>query len=451
MTRFDDLDRALSAWLDSEALAPAPPSVLASVTAVTARRRPRPAWLARIRQVTVPWPSVSIGPVPVIAILWLLLVVSALTVVGAAILLDQRPEDRLGVVPSLPVHSPPLPTSTPAPVPGPVPSGLRHAWIGEPRILPDYGTETRTKLNFDATSFWGTGTNYPPRVADSSVAFEGDTLVLTGLGGDCGSDQAGRYSWGLSDGGTILTVRLDVDPCEMRATLAPGTWFRTDCRNVADQCLGLLEAGTYKSQYVDPRVNNGAWIPMFGAITFTVPAGWANSGDYPSEFILTPATDYANESPDGPAPGAIHEIRVFTQPAAAIQDGSCEANDDPTIGLTVNDLVAWLRAQPSIESSSPTPITIDGHTGQMLDIRLSPSWATSCPGDTDPSAALLTESGFHLDSYVFGLVRGEEARLILLDLGQDDVVGIAVDSSLADRFGELVDRGMPIVESFRFR
>ena len=49
MTRFDDLDRALTAYFDIEAVAPAPAGLLESAMTTTARRRPRPGWLARLR------------------------------------------------------------------------------------------------------------------------------------------------------------------------------------------------------------------------------------------------------------------------------------------------------------------------------------------------------------------------------------------------------------------
>jgi hypothetical protein len=452
MTHIVDLDRALEAWFDAEALAPPSPDILESVTAITARRRPRPRLVARARQVDVPRPSVQIGPVPAVAVFWLILLTAAVSLIGAMGLLErerERDAQLRAVVPSAPPGV--VPSASPLPEPGTVPPGLRFAWIGEPRVLPDYGIETRTKLNFDANAFWGTGTNYPPRVADSTVAFDGVTVVLRGAGGDCSAGEIGRYPWSLSAGGTVLTTQPGPDPCEIRSKLVPGTWFRTDCRNVADQCLGVLEPGTYRSQYVDPRVKNGDWIPNFGAVTFTVPPGWANSGDFPSTFVLTPATDYANESPDGPSPSAIHEIRLVTQPAAVVGDGSCAANDDPAVGRTVDALVEWLGEQPSLDAGAPVSITIDGNAGRMLDIRLRASWTSRCPGDIEPSAAFLTEAGFHLDSYTVGLVGRETARIILVDLGHDDVVAIVIDASMPDRFGSLVDAAMPIVDSLHFR
>jgi hypothetical protein len=449
MIHSTDLDGALEAWLESEAAAPAPPDLTDSVSAIASRRRPRPVLVARVHDAVLPRLSLTVDPIPAAAlILLLVLLAAALSVIGAERLLERSRDQDLGVVPP---SAAPAASPAPSVAPGVVPAALRFAWVGEPRVLPDYGIETRTKLHFDGDTFWGTGTNYPPRVADSRVTFEAGQMVLTGAGGDCLATGRGRYAWSLSPGGTVLTMRAIGDPCEMRRTLTPGTWFRTDCKNVADECLGVLEAGTYPSQYVDPRVKDGAWIPMFGAVTFTVPGGWANSGDYPSRLVLTPIEDYANESPDGPAPGTIHEISLVTQPAAAIQDGRCEANDDPTLARTVDALVAWIGRQPSLQASEPTKISIDGHPGTVLDLRLAPTWTGRCPGGNRPATVILTESGFHLDSYTVGLSGEERIRLVLLDLGRDDVVGIVIDSSQPDRFDGLVASAMPIVESLAFR
>jgi hypothetical protein len=451
MTRFDDLDRALTAWFEAEAVAPAPAGLLPAVVASTAARRPRAEWIARMRQFHIPWPGLDVAPVPVSAWLLLLLLLVASTVAAGAALWLERSERTLVMVPASPRPSAALPVATTTPEPGSVPPVLRYAWVGTPRVLPGYGIETRTKLNFDANRFWGTGTNYPPQVAYSSVTLEGSSLVLTGASGDCASSQTGRYPWSLSTDGTVLEVLPGSDTCAARAALMPGTWYRTDCKDTTDQCLGVLEAGRYPSQYIDPRVKNGDWHPRLGAITFTVPDGWANSGDFPSRFILTPAADYANESPQGPPTGTAHDIVVFTQPAAAVQDGTCEANDDRAIGPTVDALVAWLRTRPGLQTGAPVPIMIDGHPGQMLDLSLSPSWSTACPGNASPSAVFLTEAGFHLDSYAIGFAAGEQARLLLLDLGQADVVGILIRSTQPDRFDGLIQAAMPIVESLRFK
>ena len=48
MSRFDDLDRALAGWMESDAAAPAPAGRFERVAAETSRHRPRPGWLAGI-------------------------------------------------------------------------------------------------------------------------------------------------------------------------------------------------------------------------------------------------------------------------------------------------------------------------------------------------------------------------------------------------------------------
>jgi hypothetical protein len=74
MTRFDDLDRALVAFFDGEAAAPAPDGLLELVTMRTVQWHPRPAWQARLHA-----SSVRIAPAS--------LPVSRALLVGIAVLL----------------------------------------------------------------------------------------------------------------------------------------------------------------------------------------------------------------------------------------------------------------------------------------------------------------------------------------------------------------------------
>lgn len=87
MTRFDDLDRALTSWFEGEAASPAPSGLLDQVTRATARRRPRPGFVASMR-------VGSAGSVRVVASHWtgprrsrmaLILIAAAMLVVIAAV------------------------------------------------------------------------------------------------------------------------------------------------------------------------------------------------------------------------------------------------------------------------------------------------------------------------------------------------------------------------------
>ena len=178
------------------------------------------------------------------------------------------------------------------------------------------------------------------------------------------------------------------DDCAARATALPGSWYRIACTNTSSGCSGLLEAGTYPSQYIAPRLDiGGSWAPDLGAMTYKVPAGWANSSDWPNTFSLTPATDYALEGPDGPGAG-VHEIHLFTQPFASIQDGACSDTADETVDRSVKGLVAWLRTLPSLKVSAASSDHRRRLRGGQWSISGSlVSWKRPCPGDTVPTAA----------------------------------------------------------------
>ncbi len=99
MTRFDELDQALSAWFDGEAIAPAPAGLLERISAGTAGRRPRARVLATVHDAGLtgiglrPAHGGSIGRQRTILVLGLLLLalVAAAAVVGSRLLTPSEP------------------------------------------------------------------------------------------------------------------------------------------------------------------------------------------------------------------------------------------------------------------------------------------------------------------------------------------------------------------------
>jgi hypothetical protein len=116
----------------------------------------------------------------------------------------------------------------------------------------------------------------------------------------------------------------------------------------------------------------------------------------------------------------------------------------------VNGLVDWIRGLPSLDAGTPTPITIDGHPGQWLDVSVAPTWTTLCPGVSAPIAVVLTEagSGPGADAYAIGL--RDRVRMVFLDLGGGDILMVEIITSDAARFNGLVLEAMPIIGSFTF-
>ena len=87
-------------------------------------------------------------------------------------------------------------------------------------------------------------------------------------------------------------------------------------------------------------------------------------------------------SPDG-----LHEIELHWQYAANAQNAGCTSEELTSVPRTVDGLVGWIRTLPSLDAGAPSEITIHGLHGRWLDVGLSPSWKTSCPGETQPIAS----------------------------------------------------------------
>ena len=287
MTTDRDFDRLARAWLD---LGPdeAPDRVIATVlqAAETTPQVRRP-----IRWPV--WRDFDMTRLPIFAVTAAAVLV---VLVGGALILNRGSTGPGGLISS----PSPSATSTPSTSPGagastspgaPLPAGLAVVWQGPPRDIPELLSSTRTRLNFDTTSFWLTGDTYGGRNFESTAAVTGPSsleLVSQPTNG-CNMGDVGEYHWSLSPKGKILTISADHDACAARAIAVAGTWYTsTACKSDPGGCLGDLEAGTFPTQYVDPQLDPGAaWNPAFGAITYTVPDGWSNSSDWPAERAVT--------------------------------------------------------------------------------------------------------------------------------------------------------------------
>jgi hypothetical protein len=369
------------------------------------------------------------------------------------------PGPTASAAPTAAVELPPAASATPAPsVAGAsLPDAFSYRWIGEPRPIGTEPASTRTGLNFGPTIFYVTGDDYGTGAdfllanvsltPDSKLRFETRAEKRT-----CAVGAVGTYPWTMSPGGTVLTIQPGTEACPERAAAVTGTWYRVNCKDVQGGCLGDLEAGTHRTQNIDPRVSPGEqWAPRLGAMTYSVPAGWSNSTDFATALALTPSADYATYTSDGPPDGNFNEISVWTHPTASDQAQACQHQTDASVPPTVDGLVGFLRKVPGLEVTEPVTVTIDGHPGKMMDLRLAASWTGRCEGETQPSleffAAIDTRVPVTYGLYLLG---AERVRLILLDLGDGDVVAILFDSSDPSRFDKLVADGMPIVESFKF-
>jgi len=433
MTTDRDFDRIAGAWLATSPDEAPDRAIAAILQAVETTPQVRSPW----RWLT--WRSTTMNRIP--------LAIGAAAVVaiaGAFVFFRSSPDPTVG--------SSPTPGATPSVSPsgsssavagGPVPSELRASWMGEHRgltgIAPDAGTViTLDQNSFDLAQSAGSSVKYLE--SSASITSEGRLrLELTLNNADCDQGDVGTYTWTISPSGRILTIIEDRDDCPTRGGALAGIWWLMDCPLSDDNCLGAVDAGTYKSQFITPRLDpGGPWSPVFGAVTYTVPDGWGNAGDWPETFDLVPVS----ELPLGGANWS-RAISLTVQPSAMSQDKPCSDTVQSGVERTVPSLVTWLRTVPGLVTTAPTAITIDGHAGQWVDIRIDPAWTKKCADGSGPIVTYMMPG-----TAVMGT---ERERLILLDLGEGDVLQILVWTEDQAAFDAFVPEAMPVIESFQFK
>ncbi|HLX34118.1 MAG TPA: hypothetical protein VKR30_02630 [Candidatus Limnocylindrales bacterium] len=351
--------------------------------------------------------------------------------------------------PTTSTTSPSAPSA--APTGTPLDAALQASWTGPPRVISQFTSLSGLRvLEVHGGDIWVRFDLGGDMILRSRATVDRPgSLILTLLApsAGCAAGSVGTYAWSLAPGGASLTVTASGDACAARAEAFAGTWTRSACRDANDLCLGAMPAGTYVSTFLDLRDASAA-VPNWGAygqLRYTVPAGWANSADFPETYNLVPAADYAGPVgvPDG---SAYHTIFVYPRPAAT---ASCANQVDSGVGQTPAALAAWVAGRPGVVATRPASIMIGGEPGLMLDLHLAPSWTTrTCPGDPFPTALLLVGAG---GEWNWGLGGTEHQRLILLDIGGGRTVAIFIDdNSTPSRFGQLIAQAMPVVTTFEF-
>lgn len=356
----------------------------------------------------------------------------------------------------------PRPSTTDGPI-----TVLQGTWMGSPRAIGELAPSAGTYLAFDGDRLCISGRDYNQgctlMLSTVSLALPGELRLVSRPGGQgCDPDLLGRYRWHLSPGEDILTISNPPlapgasvgDACFARAAGVIGTWYRSVCVLVDDDCLGVLEAGRYPSQFLHVKGAPETYPPSdFGAIEYEVPDGWANSGDWPVLLSLTPVADYATEnSRFGQAEGKYHELDLFAHPQPAAQNADCDGRVDASLTTpTAASFAARISGQPAFETVDRGSITVSGLPAVALDIRLAPGFTGHCSGEAEISADYLVLRDDPGRGFTPRLRGAEVHRLILVDLGAGELLAIVIDSSDPARFDDLVAASMPIVSSIVVR
>jgi hypothetical protein len=348
------------------------------------------------------------------------------------------------------------PTQTPSP--SPVPSSLYQPlignWAGASKTLPDRTRSAVVHSTFDGVGRWdvsGTAVVYGRfRAEVALIAADRLTLTTTETGKGCQRDDVGTYRFELSPGGNRLTLTAESDPCLDRQVLAEGDWIRSDCKTgpgIAGgdwDCYGDLEPGTYVSREVNLRHDLATGQPEIssGALTFTVPDGWAHVADNATRFWLMPSTQYVHLHDGVDLDG----LFVFGHPQAASTSEGCPFEPQPGVGLRPDDLMRFVTSLPGLQTSAPQSITIHGRAATWVDAQVDPAWKKTCSWFGDAPIVPYVYANTGLSS----IAAGWKFRIIFIDIGHGDTVSVEIDSTDVARFDGLIAEAMPIVESFVF-
>jgi hypothetical protein len=219
---------------------------------------------------------------------------------------------------------------------------------------------------------------------------------------------------------------------------------------------GPIEAGTYRAQAFRPRTDD---FRRIGQLGLSAPEDWSVISDWTSEIRLEPTR--AAEAAEGERSQG--ELRVWARPAAVTSEDGCEPAEDPSVGRSYDELLAFLLDHPGLTIQTDSEATVGGYPAHVVDIALAPSWTLTCPEwpGAGPVVHLFAEFNPFEEGGAIGAgwawgaggnvgLTEDLVRLILVDVGDDDVVIVAVDSMLPDGQAALVEAAMPIVESMTF-
>jgi hypothetical protein len=329
-------------------------------------------------------------------------------------------------------------TSPSAPTDGAVPEALQHLLYGPVRSEPPAPAgQERAGLELTATDFVYNQTLL--RSTASATAPNEIHLVADTIQGGCQTGDEGTYRWSATPGGSKVTFELVDDACAARAAVVPGEWQRSACENADNDCIGPLEQGRYSSVFVDPFViGPQGWVPRFDAVSYEVPDGWSNTADWPGFYDLKRRAD-----PDGTG------VYVVVDVVATSSAPDCPAEPDPSVGRSVDELVAWLTALPGVVASEPVPVTIGGLDGYRLDLSMDPAWTATCPfSQGQPTRPIFTDAS--AGDFHWALGPGTKERNYLLNSADGRALLIDIEAQDGGTFESLVDEATGVVESMVF-
>ena len=173
-----------------------------------------------------------------------------------------------------------------------------------------------------------------------------------------------------------------------------------------------------------------------------VPAGWSRL-----------AFGNSLARPNDPATMAIN---LILDVAPHSQTPGCDDTVEPGVATDAKALADWLTTLPGLVTTTPTPITIGGSDGWLVDASLDPAWAIPCrENHNDPTHVLFTFTDPAHDPNDGVFIRNflelhGRSRVVLLDVGTGHNLLIEIVAPDQASWDDLLQTAMPIVESLEF-
>jgi hypothetical protein len=256
----------------------------------------------------------------------------------------------------------------------------------------------------------------------------------TSLGLSCAIGDAGTYAFSLTPD-RKLTLTPVYDACKARAAVLAGDWYHTDRDD-------LVAPGSHVSTLFRPFGGGTS-----GTFSYTVPAGWTDNWECRACFIFSGPHD--------------ETISLWANIAPASTDAQCNPVAPPT-GSTLTATAAWFATLPNLVVSTPTPISIGGLDGVVIDISIVPGWKSACSYTRETTGEVgATDSPPIYNDWVQTFVgpdgspdikinRGGHVWYVLLDAGDGQTLVIAAEAIGPSFSDTLVTDAMPIIETFKF-
>lgn len=379
--------------------------------------------------------------------------------IAAGVLLVRQPQPQIGG---------PSPSPTPlGPSPSPVSSAaIQGIWasVGDrlwPGVLNQMSTFTLgptvlgvQQPHLDVDSTWSLIDGGTRLSLNFQATFKEFDPAPSAQRWDCQVGDQGVYSVSLASDGERLTLTAVSDACAERAAILAGDWSRWPC---AWGCQAFTELSS--GRHVSPIFNPFAGATS-GQFSYTVPTGWSKLSappTWPEVEQETRVTLERRAAPDEPAIGVFSRVAIESSAVVpGSQPETCAAtapgaDDSPAL------VADWLATLDGLNVTTPTPVTIGGLSGVLVDLSVDSGWTNQCeysqedggPPVSDGPRRLFHDPVYAIDEWQ-SVTGDDRARYILLDRGDGQILVITVQAQGMPKWQALLAEAMPVIESFEF-